>query len=300
MKLWEVIKELTDDPTKVFERKERYKHWVMGTDIVGGAISGETYYFMLDCDGEDSYGDAGHFSGNLANNEDDWQLVRHRKESNMELAKENEKGEKKMDKKQRLEQIKNDIKKMKDVLSEERECMEEVNQEIYDAEVTQRELKEQIKTTEFWLEKLTRDQWELEKEIEEAKKPKTIWDLEKDDEHYWVSGTGGVVHDTWFGYLDQNKRRDIGNAFLTQKEAEDEVRARKLIVKAKRSEGNRGFVRGILNICIHDTGYEISTGDMYNLEYRPELGYWGRAEDAEAFLDENREELKWYFTEYHR
>ena len=76
MKLWEVIKALTEDPTKKFERKDRYKHWVIGTDVVGGAISGETYYFMLDCDGEDSYGDAGKFNGNLANNEDDWQLVR--------------------------------------------------------------------------------------------------------------------------------------------------------------------------------------------------------------------------------
>ena len=76
MKLWEVIKELTEDPTKKFERKDRYKHWVIGTDVVGGAISGETYYFMLDCDGEDSYGDAGKFNGNLANNEDDWQEVK--------------------------------------------------------------------------------------------------------------------------------------------------------------------------------------------------------------------------------
>jgi hypothetical protein len=117
MKLWEVIKELTDDPTKKFERKDRYKHWVIGTDVVGGAISGGTYYFMVDCyggdsyggavrgetycfslecEGEDSYGDGGggtyyfmvtcygedscgdvgKFSGNLANNEDDWQPVR--------------------------------------------------------------------------------------------------------------------------------------------------------------------------------------------------------------------------------
>lgn len=72
MKLWEVIKELTDDPTKRFERKDRYKHWIIGTDVVDGSVSGETYYFMLDCDGEDSFGDAGCFSGNIATNEDDW------------------------------------------------------------------------------------------------------------------------------------------------------------------------------------------------------------------------------------
>ena len=74
MKLWEVIKELTEDPTKKFEREDRYKHWVIGTDVVGCAISGGTYYFMLDCD--DIIGDAGKFNGNLASNEDDWQLVR--------------------------------------------------------------------------------------------------------------------------------------------------------------------------------------------------------------------------------
>ena len=76
MKLWEVIKELTEDPTKRFERKDQWKHWVMRTDVVGGAISGGTYYFMLDCHGEDIYGDACGFHGNLTNNEDDWQLVR--------------------------------------------------------------------------------------------------------------------------------------------------------------------------------------------------------------------------------
>ena len=77
MKLWEVIKALTEDPAKRFERKDQCKHWVMRTDVgVGGAISGRTYYFMLDCHGEDIYGDAGEFHGNLTNNEDDWQLVR--------------------------------------------------------------------------------------------------------------------------------------------------------------------------------------------------------------------------------
>ena len=76
MKFWEVLKELTEDPTKRFERKDRYKHWIIGTDVVDGEIICETYYFMLDCDGEDSFGDAGGFSGNIASNEDDWQLVR--------------------------------------------------------------------------------------------------------------------------------------------------------------------------------------------------------------------------------
>ena len=76
MKFWEVLEELTEDPTKRFELKGRYKHWIIGTDVVDGSVICETYYFMLDCDGEDSFGDAGGFSGNIASNEDDWQLVR--------------------------------------------------------------------------------------------------------------------------------------------------------------------------------------------------------------------------------
>ena len=205
-----------------------------------------------------------------------------------------------MDKKQRLEQIKNDIKKMMGTLSEERKCMKEVTQLIHDAKVKRRELKEQIDTTEVWLEELTKNQWELEKEIEESKKPKTVWDLEDDDEYYWVSGGGGVVRDTWFGYVNERKMRDVGNVFLTQKKAEDEVRARKLIVKAKRSEGNRGFAIDGNNLyAYYNFGdRDVLYGVRLVIDLNPALGYWETEEDVQNFINENREELKWYFTEH--
>lgn len=211
-----------------------------------------------------------------------------------------------MEAKQRLEHIKNDIKKMKGILSEKREYMEEVNQEIYDAEVKQRELKEQIETTEVWLEELTRGQWELEKEIEEAKKPKTIWDLENCDEHYWVLGTGEVVLDFWFGSEFQTKSRDIGNVFLTEQEAEDEARARKLIAKAKLSEGRKNFDTNELNweiVCLHPSALGLGkvTVESYTAVSRANVfGSWETQAAAEKVLYENYEEFKWYFTEYHR
>lgn len=209
-----------------------------------------------------------------------------------------------MEAKQRLEQIKNDIKKVKGVLSEERECMEKVNQEIYDAEAKRRELEEQIETAEVWLEELTRDQWELEKEIEEAKKPKTIWDLENCDEHYWVLGTGEVMRDFWFGSKFQNEMRDIGNVFLTEQEAEDEARVRKLIAKAKRSEGRKNFVSNEINweiTCIYPSDIsqsKVTVGYYISVSRANVFGSWETQEAAEKVLHENYEEFKWYFTEY--
>ena len=71
MKLWEAMKELTENPEKVFERNDRYKTWTLKTDYKSNYDV--TYYFILECEGQDSYGDAGRFSGNLASNEEDWE-----------------------------------------------------------------------------------------------------------------------------------------------------------------------------------------------------------------------------------
>ena len=212
-----------------------------------------------------------------------------------------------MDKKQRLEQIKNEIKKTMGTLSEERKCMEEAIQEVYDAEVKQRELKEQMKTTEVWLEELMRNQWELEKEIEESRKPKTVWDLGDDDEYYWVSGAGEAMCDIWIGSSFEKARRDAGNVFLTKQEAKDEVRARKLIAKAKRSEGRKNFDSNELNelkweiICIYASDIsqsEVTVENYFRVSRANVFGSWETQEAAEKVLYENYEEFKWYFTEY--
>ena len=110
-----------------------------------------------------------------------------------------------------------------------------------------------------------------------------------------------MVCDRWFGNLYARKRRDVGNVFLTKQEAEDEVRARKLIQKARQSqdrfvpdwenfEQNKCFVyfdSGEIRILIHD----------YR-DVAPIFGYWEDESACEQFIDENREELRWYFTEH--
>ena len=296
-----------------------------------------------------------------------------------------------------------------------RKCIEKVNQEIYDAKVKREELKEQIEMTEVWLEELTRSQWELEKEIEESKKPKTVWDLEicdeyhwfsgtgegscisfkpirrvpkgenkmskrkiediktelkkeldrldcrkmrlrnheeeleeaqhyvdhyarltkegeetvgrlrqeleeakkpktvwdlgDDDEYYWVSGAGEAMCDIWIGSSFEKARRDAGNVFLTKQEAKDEVRARKLIAKAKRSEGRKNFDSNELNelkweiICIYASDIsqsEVTVENYFRVSRANVFGSWETQEAAEKVLYENYEEFKWYFTEYDR
>ena len=86
------------------------------------------------------------------------------------------------------------------------------------------------------IRKLVDDNWEdikalvIEKaEAEQKLKPKTIWDFNTNDRdsYYYIDGVGYLRPD-WFdeGYFEI--RRDLGNAFLTEKEAEFELERRKI------------------------------------------------------------------------
>lgn len=76
MKLWEVIKELTDDPTKVFEGNLGSEDWVFRMRVEKG-VSRYFHFEVLD-GGEviDQSLPAGGFNGNVALDLD-WHLVRH-------------------------------------------------------------------------------------------------------------------------------------------------------------------------------------------------------------------------------
>lgn len=86
------------------------------------------------------------------------------------------------------------------------------------------------------LRKIVEDNWEDIKELiigkaEAEQKPKTIWDLKKEDgkEYYvlWADGSAGRLI---FNSQDDEVLREIGNAFLTREEAEFELERRKIEV----------------------------------------------------------------------
>ena len=86
------------------------------------------------------------------------------------------------------------------------------------------------------IRKLIDDNWEDIKELviekaeaEQKLKPKTIWDFNTNDrDSYYYIDEAGYLRPDWFdeGYFEI--RRDLGNAFLTEEEAEFELERRKI------------------------------------------------------------------------
>lgn len=70
-------------------------------------------------------------------------------------------------------------------------------------------------------------------------KPKTVWELNNKDEHYSVTECGFIKHfdaSDFIGY-----KRDIGNVFTTEKEAEKECERRKVETLLLKHGGRRWF-----------------------------------------------------------
>lgn len=104
------------------------------------------------------------------------------------------------------------------------------------------------------IRKLIDDNWEDIKELivqkaEAEQKPKTIWDLKKEDgeDYYRLYGCGDIDKVVFYTDYDE-QARDIGNAFLTREEAEFEFERRK--VEAIMKKYSRPFKSGEFNYHI--------------------------------------------------
>ena len=106
------------------------------------------------------------------------------------------------------------------------------------------------------IRKLVDDNWEdikalvIEKaEAEQKLKPKTIWDFNTNDrDSYYYIDEAGYLRQDWFdeGYFEI--RRDLGNAFLTEEEAEFELERRK--IEAIMRKHSRPFKSGEYNYVV--------------------------------------------------
>ena len=75
MKLWEVIKALTEDPTKKFVLDEGDRNYTLS--VGEGCFANYFNLSAIDGNGANiSNFDSGQFDGNFTTDEDDWQLVR--------------------------------------------------------------------------------------------------------------------------------------------------------------------------------------------------------------------------------
>lgn len=164
--------------------------------------------------------------------------------------------------------------------------------------MTNKELREKIARLETELAEV--------KEIAEAMKKKADGGLfkPKDGQEFWfISKWGEVYGGEWDNEALDQEFYSIGNCFPTEQSAEDTMRVLELIQKARESQD--GFVpdweddaqtKYFLNFHMGDIGIT----DYYSVNIAPTFGYWEDESACEQFIQDNHDELIWFFTEYRR
>lgn len=133
------------------------------------------------------------------------------------------------------------------------------------------------------------------KELLVKPEPKTVWDLEKGDAYYFIETNGGVYSCNWL--VDENDlcRREFGNVFLTEEEAEFELERRKceaIMLKY----GRRTFKYGDDNFLLRfdNTDEKVEVGFWSVYQFQGSI-YFDTKELAQKAIDEIGEErLKKY------
>ena len=144
------------------------------------------------------------------------------------------------------------------------------------------------------------------KEMAEAMKKRVDGGVSKpeDRQKYWyVSGSGEVYTNHWTNHIMDHNYHLIGNCFPTKQAGEATVRVRKLIQKARESQD--GFVpdwgdgeQDKYSLHFHDS--RMWTAHYTLLNVAPIFGFWEDRSMCEQFIDKNRDDLLWFFTEYKR
>ena len=128
-----------------------------------------------------------------------------------------------------------------------------------------------------------------------ADKPKSIWDLDIRDreEYYYIFSDGDIGLDN-FDNCFSEKRRDAGNAFLTEEEAEFERERRK--IEAIMRKYSRPFERSEHNYYIYyDYGMDKVIIDIY-YSVSDGIPYFESEEIAQKVIDEiGKDKLKKYW-----
>jgi len=89
---------------------------------------------------------------------------------------------------------------------------------------------ELIKKEHILAELIGIDNTDYFEKIEEAG---SIYDLKEGDKYYYIASSGEFIQNRYGNYVDQDLL-NIWNAFMSQKEAEQELKKRKAIAKIKR------------------------------------------------------------------
>lgn len=164
--------------------------------------------------------------------------------------------------------------------------------------MTYTELQKKITHLETELAEVKKMAMEMKKKVDGG-----VFKPDYEQKYGYISGAGEADSSWWDDYYVDRNRYAIGNCFPTEQSAEDAVRVLKLIQKARESQD--GFVPDWEDAVQYKYFLSFKSGDIYaainwTTNVVSKFGYWENRSVCEQFIDENSEELLWYFTEYRR
>ena len=144
------------------------------------------------------------------------------------------------------------------------------------------------------------------KEMAEAMKKRVdggAFKPEYGQKYWYISREGKAENYRWEDHSFDHDRYAIGNCFPTEQSAKDVVRVRKLIQKARESQG--GFVPDWEHstqrkYSLYFDRVEIWVTSHISLNIAPIFGFWEDESVCEQFIKDNHDELLWFFKEYRR
>ena len=140
-------------------------------------------------------------------------------------------------------------------------------------------------------------------ELLEKPKPKTVWDLKNGDVYYFLTSYGYVMKTVWVNTDADNEKLSIGNAFLTEEDAEFARERLKVIAELKKYAKEFSDEDWARNTCVQKyyIYYDWSTGKLFaNYNYEVSCGNQllfesgEKAQEAIAAVGEERIK-KYYF-----
>lgn len=136
---------------------------------------------------------------------------------------------------------------------------------------------------------------EIKKVLNPPHEPKTVWDLKKGDEFWWISLGGFVCKGEWDGDCCDVDCRSQGNTFLTQEEAKFEANRREVVTKVR--EYARPFKNKERNFYPYYDCSNDMIGFHFDYSFKSPMDYFGSIEDIQTAIAEVGEDdfKKYYF-----
>ena len=136
----------------------------------------------------------------------------------------------------------------------------------------------------------------------EKPKPKTVWDLKNGDVYYFLTAYGQVMKTVYVNTNTDNEKLSIGNAFLTEEDAEFARERLKVIAELKKYAKEFSDEDWAQNNCVQKyyIYYNWSNGEVF-ANYNYEVSYgnqllFERGEKAqEAIASVGEERIKKYY-----